>query len=77
MKMHELKIQPEYFDAVLKGKKTFEIRKNDRNFKEGDLLLLREFDPVSAQYTEQEVMKQICYITSFAQRKGYVVLGIC
>ena len=36
--IHELKIYPEYFKAVISGEKTFEIRKNDRPFatREGD-----------------------------------------
>ena len=33
---HELKILPEYYKEVLAGKKKFEIRKNDRNFKTED-----------------------------------------
>jgi len=38
---HELKTDPEVFDAVAEGRKTHEIRKNDRGFKVGDGLLLR------------------------------------
>lgn len=36
MTTHTLKIQKQYADAVLNGTETFEIRKNDRNFKVGD-----------------------------------------
>ena len=42
--IHELKIQSEYFVAVNNKTKTFEIRKNDRDFKVGDKILLREID---------------------------------
>lgn len=45
-KTHELKTLPVYFDAVLRGDKTFEVRKNDRDFQTGDVLVLREYDPV-------------------------------
>ncbi|MEG0259568.1 MAG: DUF3850 domain-containing protein [Lysinibacillus sp.] len=36
MATHDLKILPEYLEAVVSGKKTFEIRKNDRDFQVGD-----------------------------------------
>jgi hypothetical protein len=44
-KIHYLKTLPVYFDAVRRGDKTFEIRKNDRDFQTGDTLVLKEFDP--------------------------------
>ena len=40
---HELKIRPEYFKAVVLGDKMFEIRKNDRDFKVGDIIVLHEW----------------------------------
>lgn len=49
--MHSLKTDPEVFEAVLSGKKTYEIRKNDdRTFKVGDFLRLME-----TQYTGEEM----------------------
>ena len=42
MKTHELKLDIKYFDDVKSGKKNFEIRKNDRDFKAGDILELRK-----------------------------------
>jgi hypothetical protein len=49
---HDLKILPEYFNAVADGSKPFEVRRNDRDYQVGDILLLREgnkaedvFDP--------------------------------
>jgi len=33
MKLHELKIKDEYYYAVSSGYKTFELRRNDRDFK--------------------------------------------
>ena len=45
MKIHKLKTWPEYFELMTTGKKTFELRENDRDFKIGDRLDLLEFDP--------------------------------
>jgi len=41
---HELKILPVHFDAVEDGVKTFELRLNDRDYKVGDVLWLKEWD---------------------------------
>ncbi|CAM5579077.1 Domain of Uncharacterised Function with PDB structure [Niallia circulans] len=76
MKRHELKIEPQYYSAVLAGVKTFEIRRNDRDFKIGDEILLTEFVPEENRYTNRELLKQITYITDYAQKDGYVVMGI-
>lgn len=72
--IHELKIKPEYFAAVVSGDKTFEIRNNaDRNFQVGDTLLLWEWD---GGFTSQTVERSVSYITDFEQKPGYVVLGL-
>ena len=43
--IHNLKTHPAYFKRLADGSKTFEIRKNDRGYQAGDVLLLEEFDP--------------------------------
>lgn len=76
MKTHKLKIDPEYFNKVETGAKTFEIRKNDRNFHLGDKLILREYDRHKQNYTGRQLTAKVTYITDFAQRDGYVVLAL-
>jgi hypothetical protein len=44
-KLHALKCWPEFFAAILGGQKRHEVRHDDRGFKVGDRLLLREWDP--------------------------------
>lgn len=80
---HELKILSEFFEAVTSGRKQFEIRKNDRDYKVGDQLVLREIDYVHNEnisdelfYTGDSYKAEITYITDYAQKGGYIVLGI-
>ncbi|HFD0855152.1 ASCH/PUA domain-containing protein [Enterococcus faecium] len=72
--IHELKILPEYFEAVTSGRKQFETRRNDRNFKVGSQLILREW--TGEKYTGDSYKAEITYVTDYAQQDGYVVLGI-
>lgn len=82
MKEHLLKTWPCYFEAVQSGLKTFEIRKDDRGFEVGDLLILEEYIPLeesipdSGRHTGRQVYMQISYLTRFEQKPGYVVMGI-
>jgi ASC-1-like (ASCH) protein len=73
---HNLKTWPEYFQAVVDGKKTFEIRKNDRGFQVGDELLLQEYDPKEEAYTGRQAIAVVRYMTDFGQQDGYVVMAI-
>jgi len=57
---HELKIRPDYFNAVFEGRKKFELRRNDRNFKIGDLLVLREW--TESGYTGRNINCRVDYI---------------
>ena len=76
-KTHELKILPEYFKDVSLGKKTFELRKNDRDFQIGDKLILREW---CGQYTGNQIERWIGYIFfgdgNYGLAPGYCILGL-
>jgi hypothetical protein len=63
---HELKIWPEYFAAVADGRKTFEVRVNDRGFQAGDSVKLREYGSKgfteSLRYTGRSLWFRIGYV---------------
>lgn len=74
--IHELKTLPQYFNDVISGKKSFEVRKNDRPFHEGDLLALNEFD--GQAWTGRSCLVYIDYMLTNTEycKKDYVILGI-
>lgn len=81
MKTHELKCWPEYFEPVYSGKKRFELRFNDRDYKAGDYLLLREWRPVEEAYTGRELKVIVTYVMAEDDgpaevMPGWVVMSI-
>lgn len=74
---HYLKIVDPYFTDVKEGRKTFEIRNNDRDFTVGDIVNMRLFDYNEGKFIGNNVIKKkITYVTDYNQRDGYVVFGI-
>jgi hypothetical protein len=75
--IHKLKILPKYFNLVLEGDKNFEIRKDDRNYKIGDALLLQEYE--NGNYTGCDCTREILYILKdapqFGLAKGYCIIS--
>ena len=88
MKLHELKIKEVYFKDVLAGAKTFEIRKNDRDFQQGDLIHFNVIDekPNSISdvyryaYGYPSNVFRITYVLKdvpeYGLAKDYCILGI-
>ncbi len=48
MRIHTLRTWPEAFYAVLDGSKNFECRKNDRDYRTGDKVILHAWDPAKS-----------------------------
>jgi Domain of unknown function (DUF3850) len=67
MARHEVKIWSELFDAVVSGKKRAELRKNDRDYQDGDVLEMREFDPHVEQYTGRSVTVLVTHVQRIAE----------
>lgn len=80
---HELKTVQPFFDDVVKGRKTFEVRRNDRDFRVGDMLLLREWDPSRDTYVAHDGLREmlpmfdVVYVyAGELALPGHVVMGI-
>ena len=77
---HQLKIEQQYFIHILEGKKTFEIRKNDRDFQVGDKIGFLPLESDEYDYTTCEYIHfnyEITYIhQGFGVCQSYVILGI-
>ncbi|UBF29910.1 DUF3850 domain-containing protein (plasmid) [Kovacikia minuta CCNUW1] len=74
MTQHRLKTWTIFFNQVVQGSKTFEIRLNDRNFKIGDTLLLMEYDPLKKAVKNRTFAVKVTYILSlkcFLDIKGW------
>ncbi|MCA0229867.1 MAG: DUF3850 domain-containing protein [Bacteroidetes bacterium] len=81
MKTHELKVHKSYVKLLLSGRKTFEVRKNDRDFQEGDVLILRPWDEKKEEYIggNTEFYYNVTYVLhggKFGIEEGYCVMGI-
>jgi len=61
---HEVKSWPKFFEPILRGVRTHELRVNDRNYQVGDWMLLREYDPEISQYTGRDTFVAITSVTS-------------
>lgn len=82
---HTLKCWPDYFDAIQRGEKPFDVRRDDRGFQKGDTLLLQKFDPKRQRYVTSpfdhicELRRKVTYVLTggqFGIEPGYVVLGL-
>ncbi len=56
---HFVKCWPSSFDLVRSGRKSFEVRKNDRDYKPGDQVVLAEWSPTTGRTTGEAVTVHI------------------
>ncbi len=58
----EKKVWPEFFQKIIDGNKTFELRLADFKCSVGDTLILREWDPKTKNYTGRTLEKNVTYV---------------
>lgn len=64
MTIHHVKSWAHFYDAIELGLKTHDLRKNDRDYKVGDTLVLQRYDNIRGCYTGEELPVEVTYITS-------------
>lgn len=75
-KVHNVKLGATFFDDVKTGRKTFELRKNDRGYKEGDTIVLHEYKDGTT--TGRTIEKKIVYMLEdfTGLEDGYCIIGL-
>jgi hypothetical protein len=79
--VRRLKIWPEFYEAIERGEKTFEVRKDDgeQPFRVGDILHLREWLPKREAYTGRHMLVDVTYLIAgpaFGIERGFVCMAI-
>lgn len=74
-KVHQIRLAKIYFDDVANGIKTFELRKNDRGYKVGDILEMMEFS--DGKNTGRTVKVKVTYMLEdyTGIEDGYCIMG--
>jgi hypothetical protein len=76
-RVHLLKCTQPYLRDIMTGMKLFEVRRNDRDFKVGDTLELREWD--GNDHGQSHIEARVVYVLQggqFGIEPGFVVLGL-
>lgn len=76
---HHLKVWTEFFDAIESGAKPFEVRRNDRDYRVGDMLHLRDYDPYTDTFSGRTAVRVVSYILKggiFGVDPEFVVMGL-
>ncbi len=86
MSVVKKKIWPKFFEDIQSGRKKFELRLADFDVKEGDTLILEEWNPQTKQYTGKTLEKKVNYLLKFdldafgqkkeVEEKGFYVIQI-
>lgn len=81
MAHHELKCHPQFWQALVHGSKPFEVRRDDRKYRVGDLCTIREFDPAFGYVNRHyAVTYQVTFVLTHEDfpnglQPGFVILG--
>ena len=81
----EKKAWPDFFQDIVDGKKTFDLRLAEFECKPGDTLVLKEWNPDTKGYTGRTIRKEITYVLNTkdlkfwpdedVKKKGFIVMS--
>lgn len=80
MRRIEKKILTEYYGAVRRGYKTFELRKDEDDIQPGNILILHEWDGERQKYTGHMITREVTYVLrdcpQYGLMDGYCIIGL-
>jgi ribosomal protein S17 len=65
----EKKVWPEYFQKIIDGVKTYELRLADFDCSPGDILVLKEWSPETKEFTGRVLEKEVTYVGKTKKQK--------
>jgi ParB family chromosome partitioning protein len=75
-KLHILKIKDGFIESLRSGNKTFEIRKNDRDYRAQDLIQFRRVESNNAYSDVYEILSVLEHASEFGLMDGFAILSL-
>lgn len=78
-RFHYLKTWTVPWHDIEAGRKPFEYRKHDRDYRVGDILVLEEYEPNEGIHTNKALERRVTYLLpggTFGVPEGYCVMGL-
>lgn len=70
-RVHELKTAPPYFEAILRGEKPWEVRRDDRGFNRGDKVILKAYG--KDKYGAYNYLSNLEYLTPCFRSEALII----
>ncbi|MEI7510620.1 MAG: DUF3850 domain-containing protein [Candidatus Peregrinibacteria bacterium] len=74
--LHTLKIHRNYYEELVAGNKTFELRWNDRNFQKGDILEFYDTETLVVHKQKFEILSVFSSLPCLGLKEGWVILSL-
>lgn len=76
-RVHEVKAYPDNFHLMSIGQKPFDVRRDDRLYERGDIIVFKEYDPHTGTYSGAMIKRLVtCKQIWEGLSPGYCALGL-